>query len=265
MSNWKNILSWSALVLCFILLVGFTAVQRGERKCTSVEILLDDNSGLFFVSKEDVNNKIRTIHEEVVGMAVPVVNVDGIEDAVKELPEVDKVQVYITLNGKLQINVKQRRPIVRVMPARGTGYYIDDNGKYMPLSKNYSARVFVVNGEITQRFRNLSMKFLAENDSIKQLTMFDEIYELAAFLDKDPFWKAQIQHAYVNEKQEFDLIPRIGSHNIELGNTTDLPKKFDKLMTFYKEGLPYSDWNKYSNISLKFDNQVVCTVKEIPL
>ncbi len=246
-------------------MVGFTAVQRAERMCTAVEIVIDERSGLFFVSKEDVTNKIKTIHDSVEGKALVNLNIDGIEAAVKSLPEVDEVQAYTTLNGKLIINVKQRRPIVRVMPARGSGYYIDDKGGYMPLSKNYSARVLVVNGEINQRFRQISMKYLAEHDSIKQLTLFDEIYELADFIDKDPFWKAQIQQGYVNENQEFELIPRIGSHNIELGNTTDLPMKFDKLMVFYKEGLPYSDWNKYSKISLKFENQVVCTIKELPL
>ncbi|MES2629873.1 MAG: hypothetical protein V4616_12980 [Bacteroidota bacterium] len=258
-------MSWVALSLSFVLLVGFTAVQRAARKCISVDILLDENSGLFFVSKDDVTNKIRTVHESVVGMEVEKINIDALEQAVKQLPEVDEVEVYTMLDGKLSVNVTQRRPIARVMPARGSGYYIDDKGRYMPLSKNYSARVFVVSGEITQRFRNISMNYLAENDSIKQLTLFDEIFELADFIDKDPFWKAQIQHAYVNENKEFDLIPRIGNHNIELGNTTDLPKKFDKLMIFYKEGLPYSDWNRYSKISLKFENQVVCTIKELPL
>lgn len=265
MTNWKNILAWSALLLSLLVLVGFTVVQHEQRLCTEVEIVLDEESGLFFVSKEDVLNKIETIHDSVIGLPISTINIDGVEGAVMDLPEVDKVQVYKTLNGKLTINVKQRRPIVRVMPSRGTGYYIDDKGRYMPLSKNYSARVFVVSGEITQRFRNVSIKFLQENDSIKQLTLFDEIFELADFIDKDPFWRAQIQHAYVNENQEFDLIPRIGSHNIELGSTTDLPEKFNKLMIFYKEGLPYSDWNKYSKISLKFANQVVCTIKETPL
>lgn len=264
MSNWKNIASWSALILAFLGLVSFTALQRGQRSCAELEINVDEETGLFFVTKEDVLNKVKTIHDNVIGMSLPAVDIDRVEEAVASLPEVEKVEAYITIDGKLKINIKQRRPIVRVMPARGQDYYIDDQGKYMPLSKNYSARVFVVSGEITQRYRNLSMKWLAENDSIKQLTLFDEVYELAEFIDKDPFWKAQIQHAYVNENQEFELIPRVGSHNIELGNTTDLPKRFEKLMTFYNEGLPYSDWNKYSKISLKFDNQVVCTLKELP-
>lgn len=265
MINWKSILTWSSLAIAMVALVGFSTVQQQARTCSELEVVLDEDSGLFFVSREDVDYKIKTVHDHVVGMPVSAINLNGIEEAVKQLPEVKHAMVYVTIDGKLRLNISQRKPIVRVMPKRGSGYYIDDEGKYMPLSKNYSARVLVVSGEIHQRYRNISMKYLAENDSIKQLTLFDEIYELADFIGKDPFWKAQIQHAYVNENQEFELIPRVGSHNIELGNTTDLPKKFDRLMTFYKEGLPYSDWNRYSKISLKFDNQVVCTVKETPL
>ncbi len=248
-----------------VALVSFTAVQHQSRICTELEVVLDEDSGMFFVSREDVDYKIKTVHDQVVGMPTSAINLNGIEEAVKQLPEVKRAAVYLTIDGKLQINVSQRKPIVRVMPKRGSGFYIDDEGKYMPLSKNYSARVLVVSGEFVHRYRNISMKYLAEHDSLKTLTLFDDIYELADFVGKDPFWKAQIQHAYVNENHEFELIPRIGSHNIELGNTTDLPRKFDRLMVFYKEGLPYSDWNRYSKISLKFDNQVVCTFKETPL
>jgi len=263
--NLKSILTWSSLSIAMVALVGFTSVQHQSRVCSELEFILDEDSGMFFVSKEDVDYKIKTVHDQVVGMPLSEINTSAIEEAVKQLPEVKSVAVYLTIDGKLRLNISQRKPLVRVMPKRGSGYYIDDEGKYMPLSKNYSARVLVVSGEFVQRYRNISMSYLAENDSIKQLTLFDEICELAQFVEANPFWKAQIQHAYVNENQEFELIPRVGSHNIELGNTTNLPGKFERLMIFYKEGLPYSDWNRYSKISLKFDNQVVCTFKETPL
>jgi cell division protein FtsQ len=265
MRNWKEILTWTLLVITFFGVVGFSAVRRSEVSCTGLEISVNQDSGLFFVTREDVEGKIATVNPVVIGTRMQDINTNEIEKAILTLPEVQKVQTYLTIDGKLCIQVEQRRPIVRVIPQRGSGFYIDEHGKYMPLSKNYAARVLVVNGAIIQRFRDLDMKKLSDNDSIRNLTLFDEIYELAHFIDSDPFWKAQIQQAYVDENQDITLIPRVGSHNIELGNTTGLDKKFKRLMVFYKEGLPYSDWNIYSKISLKFDNQVVCTFKESPL
>lgn len=34
--------------------------------------------------------------------------------------------------------------------------------------------------------------------------------------------------------------------------------KFTRLKIFYKEGLPYEGWDKYSEINLKYDGQIVC-------
>ena len=39
-------------------------------------------------------------------------------------------------------------------------------------------------------------------------------------------------------------------------------EKFEKLKTFYEKGLNQVGWNKYSRISLEFNNQIICTKKE---
>jgi cell division protein FtsQ len=46
------------------------------------------------------------------------------------------------------------------------------------------------------------------------------------------------------------------------GEAKDFEEKFEKLKTFYTEGLNKTDgWNKYSTINIKYKNQVVCTKK----
>ena len=47
--------------------------------------------------------------------------------------------------------------------------------------------------------------------------------------------------------------------NIVAGNYEE---KFEKLKTFYEKGLNQVGWNKYSRISLEFNNQIICTKKE---
>ena len=39
-------------------------------------------------------------------------------------------------------------------------------------------------------------------------------------------------------------------------------EKFERLKTFYEKGLNQIGWNKYSRISLEFNNQIICTKKE---
>ena len=55
-----------------------------------------------------------------------------------------------------------------------------------------------------------------------------------------------------------ELVPRVGNHIIALGPPTKLEEKLTRMKEFYTEGLNKVGWNKYSRISLKYDNQIVC-------
>ena len=51
----------------------------------------------------------------------------------------------------------------------------------------------------------------------------------------------------------------VGNHKIVFGGVENLESKFEKLMFFYKKGLNKTGWNEYSEINLKYKDQVVCT------
>jgi cell division protein FtsQ len=79
------------------------------------------------------------------------------------------------------------------------------------------------------------------------------------YITHDKFLKAQIAQIYVNEQNEFELVPRIGNHIILLGTAEDLDDKFRRLVAFYRYGLNKIGWNKYNVINIKYKNQVVCS------
>ena len=37
-----------------------------------------------------------------------------------------------------------------------------------------------------------------------------------------------------------------------------MAKKLERLRKFYRYGLAQTGWNKYSRISVEFDNQIIC-------
>jgi cell division protein FtsQ len=99
-----------------------------------------------------------------------------------------------------------------------------------------------------------------KHDSLtRSLHTIYDVYKLASFITGDSFWKSQIEQIYVNRNYDFELIPRVGSHVIELGKVEDLEEKFENLKILYLRGFNRIGWNKYEKISLKYKNQVVCT------
>jgi len=70
-----------------------------------------------------------------------------------------------------------------------------------------------------------------------------------------------IGQVYLEKNGDFVLIPIIGDLKIIFGSAysdDQVKDKFTRLKIFFKEGLPYEGWDKYSEINLIYNGQVVC-------
>jgi cell division protein FtsQ len=77
----------------------------------------------------------------------------------------------------------------------------------------------------------------------------------------DPFWKNQVVQYHVLGDGSVEMVPRVGGHIIYLGQPTNVTKKLSRLQKFYRYGLMQAGWNKYSRVSVEFDNQIGCKRK----
>jgi cell division protein FtsQ len=133
----------------------------------------------------------------------------------------------------------------------------------MPLNDNYTARVLLANGEIfepyARRFQ-FTVNQIKKNKLFSEVSILDDILDIATYINKDSSLTALIQQIYVNKEKDIELFPAIGNHKIIFGDAQNINEKFNKLKIFYTEGLNKSDaWTKYSIINLKYKNLVVCT------
>ena len=84
------------------------------------------------------------------------------------------------------------------------------------------------------------------------------MYKRQKLVNKSDFWKSQITqlHFYDNE---FIIIPRVGDHKIYFGELLNINSKLENLFQFYTKVIPTKGWQKYKNVILKYENQIVCT------
>ena len=214
-----------------------------EQTCEGMELVINDSIDYGFITPKEV---LRVLTKEKISPIVKKmgeINTRQLEDALKQHPLIGEVECYRIPNGKVGIEVTQRIPLLRIMATNGENYYLDDKGVTMPTANN-AANVAVATGYIDKGF--------AQN----------ELFELGMFLRENPFWNAQIQQINVTATKELELVPRVGDHIIFIGKPGNYEKKFERLKTFYKKGLNQVGWNKYSRISLEFENQIICTKKE---
>ena len=242
----KKLFIFLFLILITAYLVIAVTVLNGkpvETVCSGMELVIKDSIDYGFISKREILRLLNNKKLSPIGKKISEINVRELEEELKKHPLIGNAECYRTPGNRIGIEITQRVPILRVMAANGEQYYIDDKAHTMPVP-NSAANVAIVTGHVDKAFAT------------------KELYEFGMFLQKNPLWKAQIQQINVTTAKELELVPQVGDHIIFLGKPNHYENKFERLKTFYKKGLNEIGWNKYSRISLEFDNQIICTKKE---
>lgn len=223
--------------------VTFVASLSDERICQRVEARVLDTDKLGFIDEKDVVAQLGRMHQKYVGTPFGNIDFQQIENEVAKNPFVGHVACYYTSSGALRIDVRQRSPKFRVMTPYGN-YYIDDTRHRMPTSTRFSVYVPVVTGFTDEAF------------------LCGALFDFIDWIGEDDFWSNQITQIRVFPNYEVALTPRVGNHTIRLGKLEGADEKLDKMRKFYRKGLPYVGWNRYSVIDLRYRNQVVCTKRQ---
>jgi cell division protein FtsQ len=80
---------------------------------------------------------------------------------------------------------------------------------------------------------------------------------MISYLNENPFWRAQIIQMQVSKAGDVELFTALGDQRIEFGKSDNFDVKLSKLRVFYKKVMA-SDWSRYSKVSVKFQDQIVC-------
>lgn len=242
----KKLFIFLFLILITVYLVVAVTVLNGkpsETVCSGMELVIRDSIDYGFITKREVLRLLNAKKLSPIGQKMGDINTRQLEDELRQHPLIGNAECYRTSGPRIGIEITQRIPILRVMAANGENYYIDDQAHTMPVPGS-AANVAIVTGSVDKAFAT------------------KELYEFGMFLQRNPLWKAQIQQINVTAAKELELVPQVGDHILFLGKPGNYENKFERLKTFYKKGLNEIGWNKYSRISLEFDNQIICTKKE---
>lgn len=242
--------------------MGFVSLQHHNTLCSKVNVVITDSLSRRFISRYDVADVLKRNKIVCLGEPIMRINTNTIETLLLENTIIKDCKVYTTVDGRLNVEICQREPIVRIIDSRGQNYYLDRQGSIIGKSRRFTPHLLVVNGNIHTPFSLNKVENIFDRKWDGKAQRLRDIHTLALFIENDDFWNAQIEQLYVNRKNEFEMIPRVGPHIIVLGNIDDYEARFDKLWLFYNEGLKHVGWNKYQKINLKYKDQIVCTKTE---
>lgn len=266
MKKWLKII---AAVVAFGACLGVWVVSSMNEKQRPVnypEIMIHVEGGDAFLNKRELLNRLLHSHLFVPGTSFKSLKIGKIERAISNMEEVKKVRVYKLIGGNWKIEAELRKPIARIFLSNNHSYYIDSDGVILNRSKLHTARVLVVSGYINEPIKGINVQEIINNDSLKSIRKIDDIYRISNYVCKDPMLHSLVGQIYLEKNGDFVLIPVVGEQNIVFGaanSEEQVIEKCKRLKSFYKEGIPYEGWNKYSDIIVKYDGQIVCRKRNI--
>lgn len=221
-----------------IFLYSFASVRNEKRKVNRPVIEFLDEGNLF-ITDGTVNKLLIQNREGFSTIGEDKLVLNRLEHVLNDNEMIDKAQVYITIDGELKAEVKQKVPVARVFN-NGISFYIDYNGDNMPLSDNYTARVPLVSGNIKEGNRR-------------------QLNKLCKFIYKDEFLHKNIIGIQVLSNGNIKMMNRNYNYEIDFGEMVNIERKFNNYKAFFQKAVQDGSINNYDKVNLKFTQQVVCT------
>jgi len=243
-----KILTWIGIAAWFVVILGFVSGEADQVLCKQIEIVLSDTIQSRFVTDPDIRAIFRTEGLQLQGYPINEIDTRELEDLLEKNPYIRRAEVSTDVTGKMEIKVEQSVPLVRIMPEGRNGFYLDTEGNVLPLSDQFVPDIILVSGFIKDPAGNPA--------GVEQLR---EIHDFCSYVTRHPLWSEQIVQLYVNRSGEYEMIPRVGAHQILLGTLDQWEQKLQNLELLYRQGLSTYGWNSYQTINLKYTNQVICT------
>ncbi|HPI53608.1 MAG TPA: hypothetical protein PLU10_02885 [Chitinophagaceae bacterium] len=224
----------------------FAKIQSSKDVCQGVDIRMT-NPEFSFVSKDDVVAILKEHHIQPQSTRVKAIQIPELENAILENKWIASTNMFVSANSVLHVLVEQREPKVRILQKDSSdySYYLDQYANAIEWSEKYTPRLPVVTAPTLGYTR-------------ADLNLKSDLVMLANFIAKDSFWNVAISQIDIHEGNQIRLIPAIGTQVILLGDISDLENKMARLFAFYQQGINTISWDKYDEIDVRFQGQVVC-------
>ena len=204
-----------------------------------IDVANDNNGNL---TDENINEMLKEKGLDPTKKEMEKIDCHEIEEFLSGITLIRECQVYKGKTGYINIDIECRTPIMKVHENSGRSYYIDAAGDSI-VDIHKALHLPVASGYITSEMKKGGLR------------------DIANIIYNNPFWRAQIEQVYFNERGDMIMVPRVGNHIIEFGNSDNAIEKFSKLYTFYSKGLNTIGWDKYEKLNIEFNDKVIGTRK----
>lgn len=238
MKNKYRLLKVFVTIVILVFLLSFSLKRFNEKPVDDIDVkLLQGDQPVYFMDEGRIK---KTLMKDLPENKMRNVNIPQMEKKISSSPYVDSANVYMTLAGNIHVDIRQRIPAFRL--ERGDKVlYVDREGTEFPLSKYFAPVTMLVTGPVAP-------------------SEYKDLIHLISLIQEDSFLNKMII-GIRKTNRDYSLLTQTGDFDIEIGNLEKPDLKLQGLKEFINKYLVYQQPDKYKKISVKFDNQIVTTLK----
>lgn len=252
--QWLKYLALVAVLAGLMVLWGFSIQYKMNQECRDirVEIVQEDNN--YFIGIERLREHLRSIiydetrDSRVLAKTMGEINLNEVEHLLESNPFIRNAEVYRRNGGILEVRVQLRTAVARVTNVRGETFFVDSEGKLMPLSPEYTPNVLLVSGKVFES--------PAITDTLRSET-FRNLFPMLQHIHQDEFYRSQISEMVMDRDGSLVLYPEVGSVLVDFGTPARYAEKLNNLLMFYRQVLNRTGWDRYKKVSVRYKGQVV--------
>ncbi len=249
----KSTLTWSILLIAIGAGLYFSTIRKSATLIKNLQVVIESpNTDRTLITEKEIAQKLMIyLGYEVIHASIKDLDLMDIEKMLQDDKRIKNAEVYLDSRNNLIIRITEKKVISRVQKNE-LSYYLDVEGKQIPVKKGRAVRVPLVTGHVGE--------YSFEKIQSETRNNLRDVYELSMNLISDEFLSALIEQIDIDNQGRITMVPKIGREKITLYAEGSEEKLF-KLKYMYKDGLPKEGWNKYTTLNLDFENQVVAELR----
>lgn len=191
-----GVLSWAVIVGYLIAASRYCHAQQEQTLCRGLRVKVLDSAERGFITPAMVKNWFAAEQKEFLREPVGKVNTLEVEAFVRRRGFVKTVRAYTSMDGMLNIELTQRKPVLRVNSVNGYDFYVTDDNYILPTQRYYSVYVPVVTGMIVPPFGPDFVGSLddwskkGEKKVSENYLFLANLINFVKFVESDGFWSA---------------------------------------------------------------------------
>lgn len=188
---------WAVLAATLVAARRGAARHRSTQCVDEVSIVVDDSDAATFLGEQTVRDWVLSYDCNPLGLTLSEVDIAALESSIEANAAVADANVYLTSGGRVEIDVRQRRPLMRLL-VDGYDLYVADDGYVFAAPPRSTTYVPVVTGDYRPLFDAAYSGYARDvvRDSMARIGARIESMER----DKMPLYRALQQNSRAMKK-----------------------------------------------------------------